>query len=54
MAKEIRKEFWDESDHLLNKCTDNELVVLKSRVEKEISKRCEKWDKKLNNRKGKK
>ena len=54
MTKKLSKKFWDDSTKLIKVCTDDELMVLKSRVDKEINKRCEKWGKKLDNRKGKK
>ena len=47
MNRKLSKKFWADSTKLIKSCTDDELMVLKSRVEKEISNRCEKWDKKL-------
>ena len=43
---EVRKEFWDKSKTLINYCTEQELGILKARVEKEQVKRCTEWSKK--------
>lgn len=47
MTTGLSKQFWDDSDKLIKGCTDDELIVLKSRVERAIGKRCEKWNKKI-------
>jgi len=51
LTTKLSKQFWDDSDSLIKGCTDDELIVLKSRVEKAIDKRFVIWNKKLDQRK---
>ena len=43
MSKNVRKTFWDESKALISKCTENELLILRDKIGKELNKRIEQW-----------
>jgi len=47
MTSKSRPKFWNDSKKLIEYCTDNELVVLKQRADKELEAREKAWRAKM-------
>ncbi len=43
MSKDIQKTFWSESKALIDKCSENELLILRDQIGNELNRRIEQW-----------